>query len=103
MKLHSEADPVSGLYLQGLLQHSGRLLPVRVLAEGADADLLVQVDVVPEGNCSYSACRRRLDLGNRDYGLTRIFFRSKTKLFQNGSMAQSFISEKSNSGFVLNL
>lgn len=66
VKLHSEADPVTSLYLQGLLQHNSRLLPVRVLAEGADADVLVQIDVVPEGNCSYSASRCRPDLGDRD-------------------------------------
>lgn len=70
VKLHSEADPVTSVYLQGLLQHNSRLLPVRVLAEGADADVLVQIDVVPEGNCSYSACRCRLDLGDRDIVLT---------------------------------
>lgn len=52
VKLHSEVDPVSGSYLQGLLQHNGGLLPVRVLAQGADTDLLVQVDVIPEGDCS---------------------------------------------------
>ena len=62
VKLHGEADPVTSSHLQGLLQHNSRLLPVRVLAEGADTDVLVQIDVVPEGNCSYSACRCRLDL-----------------------------------------
>lgn len=66
VKLYSKTDPVSSSYLQGLLQHDGRLLPVRVLAEGADTDVLVQADVVPEGNCSYSSCRCSLDLGN-DY------------------------------------
>lgn len=62
MELHGQTEPFPGSYLQGLLQHGSRLLPVRVLTEGAHADLLVQVDVVPEGNCSYSACRRSLDL-----------------------------------------
>lgn len=50
--LHGETDPVRRSHLQGLLQHRSRLLPVRVLAQGADADFLVQVDVVPEGNRS---------------------------------------------------
>ena len=69
VKLHSQMDPVSSLYLQGLLQHNSCLLPVRVLAECADTDILVQVDLVPEGNCSDSACRCGLDLENRDQGL----------------------------------
>lgn len=73
VKLHCEADPISGLDLQGLLQHSSCLLPVGVLTEGADTDVLVQVDLVPKGNSSYSACRRSLDLGNIDYCLIRYF------------------------------
>lgn len=68
MELHRQTEPFPGSYLQGLLQHGSRLLPVRVLAEGADADLLVQVDVVPEGNCSYSACRCSLDLRVHETG-----------------------------------
>lgn len=62
VKLHGQSEPVPGSYLQRLLQHGGRLLPVGVLTEGAHADLLVQVDVVPEGNRSYSASRCGLDL-----------------------------------------
>lgn len=62
VKLHGEADPLSCSYLQRLLQNDGGLLPVSSLAEGAHADLFVQVDVIPEGNCSYSACRCSLDL-----------------------------------------
>lgn len=35
------------------------------MTEGAEADIRVQVDIVPEGNCSDTACRRSLDLKNR--------------------------------------
>lgn len=66
IELHSESHPVSSSYLQGLLQNHGRLLPVRPLAKGADADVLVEEDVVPEWNCSYSSCRCGLDLANRN-------------------------------------
>lgn len=62
VKLHGEADPLSCLYLQGLLQNNGGLFPVSSLAEGAHTDLFVQVDVIPEGNCSYPACTCSLDL-----------------------------------------
>lgn len=71
MQLHGEADLVPGSDLHGLLQHDGRLLPVRVLAQGADADLLVQVDVVPEGNGGYSAGRCSPHLRKGDCGLRR--------------------------------
>lgn len=50
VKLHSKTDPVSSLNPEGLLQNNSCLLPVRVPAEGAHADFLVQVDLVPEGN-----------------------------------------------------
>lgn len=62
MKPHGQTQPFPGSYLQRLLQHGSRLLPVRVLTESAHVDLLVQVDIVPEGNRSYSACRCSLDL-----------------------------------------
>lgn len=52
VELHGETDPVPDSYLQGLLQNNGCLLPVRSPVEGAHADLLVQVDVIPEGNRS---------------------------------------------------
>ena len=91
MKLHSQKDPVSSLYLQGLLQHSGRLLPVRVLAQGADADLLVQVDLVPEGNCCYSARGCSLDLDNMDQGVNKILNGSWTRSnFQFQSLLSHF-------------
>lgn len=104
VKLHSEVDPVSGSDLHRLLQHHGRLLPVRVLAEGADADLLVQVDVVPEGNRGYSACRCSLDLGNRDYGLRR--YDTNTRLFIRSHVVPQFTkniwhTEKNNLIIVL--
>lgn len=67
MNLDSHVDPVSGPDLQGLLQHHGRLPPVRVLAQGADADVPVQVDVVPEGDRSDSASGRSLNLCNRHF------------------------------------
>lgn len=62
VKLHRQTQPLPRPDLQRLLQHGGRLLPVGVLTQGADADLLVQVDVVPEGNRGYPARRRSLDL-----------------------------------------
>ena len=62
VELHGEADPVSSSHLKGFLQNDGSLHPVGVLAEGADADLLVQVDPIPEGNCCYSASSHGLDL-----------------------------------------
>lgn len=71
MELHREKDPVSSQDFEGLLQHSSCLPPVGVLAEGADADLLVQVDVVPEGNGSYSACSCGLDLGIKTWHLRK--------------------------------
>lgn len=52
VKFHCEADPVSDSDLQGLLQHNCCLPPVCVLAESADTDVLVQVDLVPKGNSS---------------------------------------------------
>lgn len=62
VELHVQAHPVSGSHLQGLLQHRRRLLPVRVVAQGADADFRVQVDVVPERDRRDSACVCGLDL-----------------------------------------
>lgn len=50
VELHGEAEPVSGSDLQRLLQHYSCLLPVSVRAQGADADLFIQVDLVPKRN-----------------------------------------------------
>lgn len=55
MKLHIKADPVSRLDLERLREDHSRLLPVRVPAQRADADLLIQIDLIPEGNGRYSA------------------------------------------------
>lgn len=51
----AEADPLSSADRQWLLEDHRRLLPVRVLTEGADALLGVQMDLVPEGNGSHLA------------------------------------------------
>jgi len=51
----AEADPLSSVDRQGLLENHRRLLPVRVLTVGADALLRVQMDLVPEGNGSHLA------------------------------------------------
>lgn len=64
--LHVQADPVSSSHLQGLLQHRRRLLPVRVVAQGADAVFRVQVDVVPERDRRDSPCMCGLDLEERE-------------------------------------
>lgn len=67
--LHVQADPVSSSHLQGLLQHRRRLLPVRVVAQGADAVFRVQVDVVPERDRRDSPCMCGLDLEEREISL----------------------------------
>lgn len=64
--LHVQADPVSSSHLQGLLQHRRRLLPVRVVAQGADAVFRVQVDVVPERDRRDSPCMCGLNLEEKD-------------------------------------
>lgn len=66
VELHLQTDPVPRSHLQRLLQHRRRLLPVGVVAESADADFRVQVDVVPERNGCYSPCMCGLDLQERD-------------------------------------
>jgi len=55
VKPDAEADPLSSVDRQGLLENHRRLLPVRVLTVGADALLRVQMDLVPEGNGSHLA------------------------------------------------
>ncbi|PWA30751.1 hypothetical protein CCH79_00009205 [Gambusia affinis] len=57
-----QTDPVSRLDLQGILQNGSGLLPVGVPAESADADIRVQLDLVPEGNGSNPASRGGLHL-----------------------------------------
>lgn len=67
MKLHVKADPVSSLDLERLWEDHSGLLPVRVLAKRADADLLIQIDVIPKGNGGYSARWGDFDLLDKDH------------------------------------
>lgn len=80
--LHVQADPVSSSHLQGLLQHRRRLLPVRVVAQGADAVFRVQVDVVPERDRRDSPCMCGLDLEERDQSSVFCGHISTSNVFQ---------------------